>query len=431
MTKLFISYKKSSTNETVANELYEVLKPKYEDKTSKESNVFLDRREINGGEEWLATIYDAISVSDVLILLVTADATSRWVQREIDYARGCRINILPVVVFENDLVIQTGKAKDNATEVLEVLALTNFHYVRALRNVRYEDRYNETIEAINRLAPKTRNMQKMFIDRLDVRWKKEDMLNPALKRADTYVEQSEFVYDADGVNPHNAHIFLASGSITDLEGVDVIVNSENIYMQMQRVFAPISVSREIRLMGARGDWKNVFIEEDTVQNELNQEVFNRRNKIPVQQCDVFVTAAGDPSSELAKRKFRFIYHVAVVSASRTGEVKLEGNDDGAQIVQACVTNCLAELKTYNIAHPDTPIKRIVFPLLGAGNAGLEVEFSAQSIIEAIKKWLKRNTVPALEGIHINAYRNCDVSVVLNVMKESKLRYVHGMKPLED
>jgi len=175
-------------------------------------------------------------------------------------------------------------------------------------------------------------------------------------------------------------------------------------------------------MGSRGDWINGIIEEDTVQNKLNDEVYAFRGKLPVRQCDVFVTPAGDDSSELKKHNIRFIYHVAVVKASLKGEEKLEGVD-GERVVQICVRNCLEKVKTHNTTNPTTPIKRIVFPLLGAGNAGLKVDVSAKQVVEGIKWWLERNVDPNLEGIHINAFRVCDVKTVLAVMNGSRLRSV--------
>lgn len=99
-----------------------------------------------------------------------------------------------------------------------------------------------------------------------------------------------------------------SPALTKTTGIDVLVNSENDYMQMARFFETRTVSSLLRRRGARISGGKYV---DTVQQELDFQLGDRAR--PVQAAEVFITSAGGPDSKLAtENKARYIFHVAAV-----------------------------------------------------------------------------------------------------------------------
>src|ERR1041385_8616084 len=61
-------------------------------------DIWMDTTSLKAGEEWNLQLYDQIPRSDVLLLLIAeATAQSNWVAREVDFAKGARVTVLPVL----------------------------------------------------------------------------------------------------------------------------------------------------------------------------------------------------------------------------------------------------------------------------------------------------------------------------------------------
>ena len=95
-TTIFISYKTGEDDGLTfcANTIRQFL-----EQHANGYQVWMDTQSLKAGEEWNRQIYEQIPRSDVLLLLVAeATAKSNWVAREVDFAKGARVTILPVLI---------------------------------------------------------------------------------------------------------------------------------------------------------------------------------------------------------------------------------------------------------------------------------------------------------------------------------------------
>jgi len=370
--------------------------------------VFLDKREFHAGVIWDMSIYENISTSDVMLVIITPDAASPWVQREVDYALGCRIEILPIVIRQEHL--------ESVDVILKKLAIEKVQYAKAFGSNTPALRYGEIIQAIPKLLTTTRERQEIWVKQLQRRWRDQDKSNPAFQPySPTKLLYASYAYFADLMHAHSCKIRITAGNITEVKNIDVIVNSENVYMQMQRVFAPESVSKRIRIDGARTSGRH-FIREDSVQRELNTKLFGEDGAsgggVPVDQGTVIVTEAGDSESKLRKRGIRYIFHVAIVDADTESERTVTNSDVVYQAVLECLDQA-SNLKTQQ------PVTSIIFPVLASGNAGLQFSEAVGRIIQAIKNFLSENPHTNLRDIHISAFTNGDVSALQEILDNEK------------
>ncbi|MFC1960966.1 TIR domain-containing protein [Chloroflexota bacterium] len=390
MEKVFISYKTGVPNDQEAELLYnELVKRGY--------RVFLDKRKFHAGISWDQAIYDNISDSDVLIVLITGDAHSPWVQREVDFALGCRVKILPVVIQAEDVPI--------AGKVMRDLAIVGKQYAEAFGSSKPEIRYGEIIESIPLLAKDTRDEQVQWLKQLKNKWAADDANDPLLQPAKPTRQYASYAFFPNVKHAHPCTIHITSGSIADVENIDVLVNSENVYMQMQRVFASESISKRIRLDGGKRRGRH-YIEEDTIQRELNEQLFGPDGEgVPVSQGSVIVTTSGGNTSRLRKKGIRYIFHLAMVDANTDREFLVEK----PTIVKECVGSCFEKV----IALDDSgdPVQSIIFPVLASGNAGLDLVKSAEAILEAFKEFLESNPNSSLRHIYLAAYTLGDVQKI--------------------
>jgi hypothetical protein len=232
-------------------------------------------------------------------------------------------------------------------------------------------------------------------------------------------------------------IHLAAGDMTRMRGIDVLVNTENNYMQMARVFETFSLSCNLRLLGSLLN-KSGYIVEDTVQLELYDQI-REEYPIPISMGVVVPTHAGHSESKLAKTGARYIFHAATVTVAPTSGQSVKPLDN-AEIATA-IYNCLNEVKTINAARgvispPGSPrldkelrgvddykpIQSIIFPLFATGRGGREREVSevARQMVEAMIAYLSDGDNAeefTLKDIHMCAYSQLDVSTVKAVMDE--------------
>ncbi len=422
MSNVFISYKTSKVNNPTAQLLYEFLKPLGH-------NVFLDKRDLIPGQQWDETIFNKISDSDVLIVLITSDiivgenngdpVVASWVQREVDYARGCRVQILPVVLQNADLQRDPITKNDIVSVVMRLLALAGMQYVTALDTENNPDRrFAEVLRWIESSSPRTRDEQKAFSEELGIKWEKQDkedlMKNPPPQSYPRYIS---FALIKPDLMRHPCTIHLAVGDITKMSNakqpIDILVNSENVYMQMQRVVDKDSVSKKIRLSGANG--RGNYIKEDTIQSELFSQVYSPDGRgVPVEIGDVFVTGAGYQDSDLRRQGIQYVFHVAAVDAdTKSGQKAL--SEDGQVIT--CVRNCFAKFDELNTSskHGQSPLKSMILPLIGTGNGGLQIERAAQAILDCAIEYLLENPSISLEHFYITAYTMGDARKVSQIM----------------
>ncbi len=178
-------------------------------------------------------------------------------------------------------------------------------------------------------------------------------------------------------------ITLITGNIFDFKKADAWVNSENTNMQMARFFEG-SVSGTIRFLGAKKDKNTSEIQEDVIAEDLARKVDGRKS---VPASSVFVTTAGELE---ASHKVKRIFHVAAVQ----GEP-----DQGFRPVAdlgRCVTRVLeaADGKEQSKAG----IRSILFPILGTGHGGAQVDKVAKVLIDATITYLAGSPQSGLQEI---------------------------------
>ncbi len=410
--KIFISYRNIPHSRAEGNFLADALRKEFG------YEIFIDTQELKnkGGVKWAETIYDNIHTSDVLIVLLEQEThLSEWVQREVDVARGAHVSILPIAIIEEAELAKVLR------EVQEKLAISEMQFLSFDSKTPV---YPPIIESIESLSKKTRDAQKEWID--DLRTLRYAKKAPT---SDPYYATYEIL--------PGRKICLASGDMTEMQNIDVLVNTENNYMQMARIYESAVLSSALRREGAY--IRNGKLLEDTVQLELDQQVikgdgFGSR---PIEMEQVIATHAGHAKSALVKNGARYILHASTVYVHPRNRKVTPIQTDAS--LRQTVLNCLnlfMELHENKgvISPPDTeayvreqktadsysPIKSIIFPLFGAGQGGRSTIEVAPPMIDCFRDFLlkhKKTKDFPLESIHLCVFTEADVAIVKGIMDD--------------
>ncbi|MFF7348450.1 Appr-1-p processing protein [Streptomyces antimycoticus] len=164
-----------------------------------------------------------------------------------------------------------------------------------------------------------------------------------------------------------------------LRDIEVLVSSENIYLEMSKTFRP-TVSGALRLAAAVRDPAGEIVDDVLARELAGWLRAHGRPGLPVRPGTVVPTAPG----ALTARGVRRIYHAAVATPrDDTYEVRPESI---ARAVSACFALARAERDRYEPA-----LSSICFPLLGAGRGGLAPAVSATWLRWAIRDELARDS----------------------------------------
>lgn len=396
--RVFISYKSEDLSKRLAKQLEEYLRRQgYE--------VFLDTERLKAqtGQEWAKAIFQELRQTHVLIVLLEQEtAGSDWVQREVDIARGLQVSIYPLVI---DVV--------NAADAREKLAIDPLQYDTYEDSEKWRSNFLKTLEI---LISRTRDEQKALIQNIANK-------NRATKASDIKQYQAYRLRDHD----HPATIYLATGDMLSVHNVDVMVNSENNYLQMARAFETDTISGTLRFMGSKRQAGDRILE-DTVQIELDQQVEAEGGR-PLGMGQVLPTHAGHVESELQKEAgARYIFHVSTVRVRQEDIQKLQPITDDSTITQA-VIRCLNQIRKINseqgvispagtpqhdaeIAIRDAgtfaPVRTIVFPLFGTGHGGRSAYEVIPPMLAGFEEFLRnRDADQQIAEIYLCAYTQDD------------------------
>jgi nudix-type nucleoside diphosphatase (YffH/AdpP family) len=190
-----------------------------------------------------------------------------------------------------------------------------------------------------------------------------------------------------------------TGSIENVKGVDIWVNSENEDMIMDR-FTGRSISATIRWLGAEKDVDDNATE-DTIANALTRALQHVQH---VKIGTIVETTAG----ELERNGVKRLYHVASVRGEGPGRgFRAELPDLGR-----CVRNVLQRVDRKN-RHPWTrlrstvsqrSIKRsVLFPMIGAGAGGLELDDVAAELIRAAFDFFQQHDDTEVRQVYFLAF----------------------------
>jgi O-acetyl-ADP-ribose deacetylase (regulator of RNase III) len=397
-TQVFISYKKKNQQTPpLARSLKQTLEGSYG------YQVFLDIDRIPTAAEWAKHIYENIHRSDVLIVLLEPEtATSEWIQREIDVARGAHVSILPLAVVDPrqiDLSVATEK-----------LAIANLQYSQHFQGS--ADDFERLVGDIERLTKITRDAQKQWMTETQERWR----VRPP---RDHHSKYRSFPLD-DSSDPRCVH--LAVGDIFAMGSFDVIVNTENTYMQMARYYEYNTLSSKLRVLGSKLDAAGRIVE-DSVQDELDAQIARMKIGRPVEARQVIVTHAGHEHSKL-REVARYLFHAATVrifaddANVKTAPISPDG-------IRQTTFNCLEKTIEFNQQQgaslskkPSTnlyeSITSIIFPIFGTGQGGVPVLTAAPAMAHGIYDFVTRygqHPQFTLRDIHLCVYSVAEVESV--------------------
>jgi O-acetyl-ADP-ribose deacetylase (regulator of RNase III) len=407
-TRVFISYKTGpNTGLTFqANAIRQKL-------LANDFEVWMDTESLSAGLEWDKQIYEWIPKSDILLLLLAGEtAGSKWVQREVDIAKGAKVTILPVMI----------RGDFDRQEALDQLDISRIQFAKLLSGD--EEEFGALIDAIDTIKDLTQERKVKWLSLLR-EGEQAEPHDPAKK-------------SIAALTVGGRRIHLAGGNLMAMKGIDVVVNSENDYMQMARVFESRTISSMLRYGGSHIDRAQRLVA-DTVQDELNLRVKEFETR-PVGKMTVIVTSAGHPESVLRKQnKARFIFHTATVSVQGDGSSKYLEPIVSRSGVTTAVRQTLDKIVEVDrvqgvVAREGTPlhaeqalakagyrpIKSIIFPAFGTGHGGKPLYEVAPLMIRGMKEFLldhEDDADLALKDIYFCVYTQDDVALVKGLFEK--------------
>ncbi len=424
-TKIFVSYKTGAKDGMTfaAN----IVKKALDDAGY---DVWMDVEDLQAGQNWNDQIYERIRTSDVLLLILGSTTIgSDWVRREIDVAKGSGVTILPVLIRDDF----------DKQDTLEKFDIPRVQYVDLL--IGDETQFKKLVTELKGIQGQTLKRQKEWIEQ-----RLQDEKGTPFEKADQNVEYYA-MQNLDNVDHpvyNNLVIHIAAGDMTEMQDIDVLVNSENDYMQMGRIFESKTVSSLLRYHGSLIDKAGRLVE-DTVQNELDCRIALDKDlqKRPFGVSTVIPTSAGHPESNLVKNNHaRYIFHAAAVSVEDGEKGKYLQpilQDSG---LRRCVKNTLDKVLELNAAKgniwpKDTdeykqdqikskdyqPITSILIPMFGSGRGGRDTKDVIPPIVHGVHEFLVDMTEdPAkkftLTDIYLCVYHHEDVEPLQQALAKS-------------
>lgn len=415
--RIFISHKNDTDSNAIGADLGEFLR-------EQGNTVFFDKDYLKPGMTWQQEIIDELLSSDVVVVILNeGTAESRWVQRDIDMARVLRISVLPINIVQNmELILDALDRFDLlATQIIKL----DGHGIKKITET-----YSTIATRIEPLSQDTRSSQQDLIKELQMRYEEPKLKPKRVGRSRPDVTLFRHP-DAEGL------LFsIATGDASRMRNYDVLVNSENNYMQMSRFDQTDTLSYAIRKNGAHMDGQILI--EDTIQNELYDNVSKRG--LPVPNRAVLATSAGHPKSAMKRNTdYRYILHAAAIRFISDGNRSNQPVGNIRQLIENCfdvilkidMANGQVEGKNTVIVPADEnyqPLTSILFPLFGAGEGGKLFKKSAGDIIPAfatIVPVMIYNMSLNINRVGLSIYYEDDVSEIENIFLK------HGFEKVEE
>ncbi|MFF9089142.1 macro domain-containing protein [Streptomyces sp. NPDC014991] len=186
-----------------------------------------------------------------------------------------------------------------------------------------------------------------------------------------------------GTRPAGApagRITVRVGPIEEVRDVDILVSSENTYLEMSKTFRP-TVSGALRRAAALRDASGEIVD-DVLSRELGVWLRTHgRTGMPVRPGTVVATSSG----ALAAQGVRRIHHAAIAAPAGDG-----GRYHVSPAVLDEAVRASFELARHESEFLSLPMSSICFPLLGTGRGGLTVETVARRLLGAVREELRRD-----------------------------------------
>jgi O-acetyl-ADP-ribose deacetylase (regulator of RNase III) len=381
---------------------------------------WMDDAEIGAGMAWETKIYHQILVSDVMVVLIGAGTSqSEWVKREIALANALSISVVP---------LGFDITWDEMQTELRALGLGSIQ-AKITNNIRLRESdalLAELGRDLENAAKETKTNQAKDLQGLLDRGAARPPVASNAQRVASFRLRTK----------HAAvELHVTSGDIAKVRNIDVIVNSENDYMQMARFFESRTVSSILRRLGSSiRDGKY----DDTIQRELDYQLRDRGR--PVQVAEVFATSTGGPTSDLFRQtRARFILHVAAVQAV-VAEGMVIPYKQPYQI-ESCVRSCLSKLAELNqlkgVVSPQASpqweeqeklastgnfnVRSIIFPIFGTGQGGSTIQEVLGPMISGMQGILDdpegEDLANYLTDIYVSAFTKQDVQEVVSLVQK--------------
>ena len=196
-----------------------------------------------------------------------------------------------------------------------------------------------------------------------------------------------------------ATVVVRRGTVELVRGVDIVVSSENTYLQPSREFTG-TLSGRIRGAAARRNAAGAVIE-DVVVGELTRWLAAH---VPGGSTVELGTVAPTAPGRLAERGVRRIYHAAVVLP----RPQTNAYDITASGVMSAVRHCFDLARTEREG-AEPGLRSIMFPLFGAGQGGITAEESFAYLWPGLVDAL---TTDPTWDVHLSTWRTDETVVVL-------------------
>ena len=310
-------------------------------------------------------------------------------RREVDIAKGTRVAVLPVKI----------RADFNLSDTLKKFDIAYVQSLSLLTGTKKE--FRKLRKGIDQLYESNRGARQTFLASLD------DTAAKVHEPADPDLYSIKF---------KETEICLAAGDFLKMgRRFDALINPENDYMQMARIFEAKTISSLLRYYGSRLDQARRIVE-DSVQDELDEKVRKLTNPVrPVVQGTVLVTSAGHEQSYLRKKmEVRYILHAASVTVQGGGANKYLApiRDSGA--LKEVVRNVLCHARHLG---GNEPIKSIYLPMFGTGKGGVSVDDVVTPIVGGVKEYLLDEDKQPLKKIYLGVYFKEDVNILKTALKK--------------
>ncbi|WP_234328198.1 macro domain-containing protein [Streptomyces sp. NRRL S-37] len=179
--------------------------------------------------------------------------------------------------------------------------------------------------------------------------------------------------------PAPGRVAVRLAPIERIRDVDILVSSENVYLEMSKTFRP-TVSGVLRRAAAeRSDGEIV---DDVLARELAVWLHTHRHSgLAVRPGTVVPTSAG----ALSRQGVRRVYHAAVATPVDHGSRYHVDPRTVTEAVRQSFDLARTERRTLAL-----PLTSICFPLLGAGRGGLPAADAAPRLLGAVREELRRD-----------------------------------------
>lgn len=334
--------------------------------------VFMASRSLRPGDDFTERILATLRRCDVLLAVMGSrwlthlgDYTDDWVRREIREAFEAGLRVIPVLIEGTDPPV-FGDLPD------DIAKLARCQYVR----VRHHSLDTDLAHLVSELL----------------------QVAPALARSTTArpeIASTAFRLTTPDVD---CQLEIVPGTIRRVRTADIWVNSENTDMYMAR-HNEFSISGIIRYWGAVRDDAGRIVS-DVVADELDKRVGPLR---PVMPGTAVVTSAG---ALTASHNVRHIIHVASVHGEPGAGYRQIRN------IGVCVTNALHHAERLATR---LPRRTVLFPLLGTGIAGADVEATAAAMVTAAVDHLVQHTNTGLRRLCFLAYNDRENRALMDAL----------------